>query len=355
MTEKSAIVLDTNFVIENMSELSNLHKKLSENYNVYITEVSIKERISQKYIDLKSKYIEIENFKNKQSNYIIVQLKRTFDERFKSEEKYTIEGYNKEFGDYIIKLNPDNNLFNTVLDRVSKKIAPFSNDKNASDKGLKDTLIWLSMLQYFKDNDKEINIIFITNDKGFLNRIDELQQEFNTVTGKSIEIKNNSHYLVLLGEEKSVAVEEIKPKSELTDIEKQSIRERIEGTINDMCNIENYDYWGNQQTERTFTSNERFDVNYTEKLFDSLKTILDDHIFENQINASSVLSLDDRIEDNYPIPMQALDEVNKLYENIKDKYSEFINPFYSAVCEILNRNYVVKNTYSAYEDEDIPF
>lgn len=354
MAAKSAIVLDTNFVIEYMSELSKLHEKLSENFNVYITDISINERISQKYLDLKSKYKEIEKFKNEYSSYVTIKLKRTLDERFDAEKQSTIDNYNKEFDDCIIKFTPNDEMLNVVMDRVFKKIAPFLDVKGASDKGFKDTLIWLSILQYFKEINDNIDVIFITNDNVFLNSADTLKEEFALVTGKSIEIKNNNFYKTLLGDEKPVDDIVMRPQNELTIIEKQEMRDRIESTIDAICNIETYDYWGNQQIERTFITNEKFDESYMERFFSSLSKELEAHILNKQINASSILSIDDRIEDINPIPMQALDEVNKLYEDLKCKYTGLIIPFYCAASEIMNRNFVIRNITSTTE-EDIPF
>ena len=106
---------------------------------------------------------------------------------------------------------------------------------------------------------------------------------------------------------------------------------------------------------RTFTTNEKFDVDYIKIIFNSLKKDLNNHIFENQISAYSILALDDRIKDINPIPMQVLDAVIELYEDIQYKYPEFIEPFFNAVCEIMNRNYVIEHISQGSEDDEIPF
>ena len=109
MSDKYSIVIDTNFVIENMQGLRELHEKLSENYDVYISEVSINERISQKYIDLKSKYLEIEKYGEKYSVYATIKIKRNFHERFELEKKYTEDAKtyvcksNKRVNDFLIR------------------------------------------------------------------------------------------------------------------------------------------------------------------------------------------------------------------------------------------------------------
>jgi hypothetical protein len=229
------------------------------------------------------------------------------------------------------------------------------NKEKASDKGFKDTLMWLSILQYFKELKEDIIVIFITNDNGFLNNVDELQTEFFDVTGKTIEIKNNNYYEILLGDEKPTNSIEGKVLRKSIDIDKYAIRDRVENTVDAICNNETVDYWGNEQRESTFTTNKKFDVEYIKIIFDSLKKDLCNHIFENQISANSILDLDDRINDINPIPMQALEAVNELYEDIQNKYPEFIEPFFKAVCEIMNRNFVIENMQQNCENDELPF
>ena len=49
---KTAIVLDTNFIIEHIKDIREVHEKLINKFDVYITDISINERISQKYLEL---------------------------------------------------------------------------------------------------------------------------------------------------------------------------------------------------------------------------------------------------------------------------------------------------------------
>lgn len=355
MAKKSAIVLDTNFIIEHISDLHKLHEKLFESNDVYVADISINERISQKYINLKSIYEKIEKFKREYSAYVTIKLKDTFDKRFEMDKQRTLDVYNKEFGNFIIRFCPDEETLKIVMDRVYKKIAPFVNKENASDKGFKDTLIWMSILQYFKELKEDIDVVFITNDNGFLNSIEALQAEFVEVTGKTIEIKDNNYYKILLGDESPPMVKEEEVIHKLLDIDKQAIRDRIEYTIDDICSIDTYDYWGHEQMERTFTTNEKFDVDYIKIMFRSLGINLENHIFESQISAYSILSHDDRIKDINPIPMQALDAAYELYEEILNKYPKFIEPFFNAVCEIMNRNFVAEYISQYSEDDEVPF
>ena len=356
MAGKTIIILDTNFIIEHISDLHELHDKLSEKNDVYVTQISIDERISQKYLELKSKYEKIETFKKEHSAFATIELREPFEKRFDTEKQRTLNGYYKEFGDHIIQFSPDEDVLKTVMERVYIKIAPFLNKDGASDKGFKDTLMWMSILKYFKELEEDIEgVIFITNDNGFRNNVDMLQAEFVTVTGKTIEIKDNNYYKILLGDEGPTVVKEAEGLRKLTAVDKQVIRNRIEDTVNAVCNTMIYDYWENEKWEMTFTTNERFDVDYIKIIFSSLKEELNDHIFENQISAYSIFALDDRINEIYPISMEALDAVNELYEDIQNKYPEYLEQFFNAVCEIMNRNYVSEHIPEDSEDDELPF
>ena len=58
--------------------------------------------------------------------------------------------YEKVFGVNIIPFKEDKATFSCLLERAYAKIAPFSSADNASDKGFKDSLMWLSILDYFQ-------------------------------------------------------------------------------------------------------------------------------------------------------------------------------------------------------------
>ena len=67
------------------------------------------------------------------------------------------------FGDTIIEYSTTADSFKRVIQRANDKLPPFSNDKNASDKGFKDCLLWFSILDYFRCHG-ENEVLFITND-----------------------------------------------------------------------------------------------------------------------------------------------------------------------------------------------
>ncbi|NJD01219.1 MAG: hypothetical protein FIA99_01155 [Ruminiclostridium sp.] len=348
---KTAIVLDTNFIIEHIKDLRKILEKLSKNFDVYVTEISINERISQKYLELKSKYEKIESFQKEYTAYTTIKLKKTFEDRFQADKKYTIKGYEEQFNDKIISFNSSKNVLKDVMDRVYKKIPPFLNTDNASDKGFKDTLLWMSMMDYFKVINENVNVIFISNDKGFMNYVETLQMEFLTITGKKIDIRNNNYYKDLLGETIEVAkVEEIYVK-ELSASDKSELRDRISTTIYNLCNVLQHEEYGEEYWRAAFETNTYFDNKNLLNAFEHMGNVLTDHTLESTIRASVIWGSDFRIKDYDIIPIECMEAAIDLYKTIKFKYNEYMTPFLNAACEIINRNYkelVVSN-------DDLPF
>jgi hypothetical protein len=122
MSDKIAVVIDTNFIINHISDLREVHQKLSESYVVFVTDISIQERLSQKYLELKSRYEKIEKFRNENKDFVTVQIKKPFEERYEFEKAFTQKGYQEEFSNNIIGFNPSKNNLNLIMDRVYKKI-----------------------------------------------------------------------------------------------------------------------------------------------------------------------------------------------------------------------------------------
>ncbi len=345
----NALVFDTNFIIENRGQLKEIVANLNNGeFTVYVTQISIDERIAQRYLELKKKYEKLEAIANECKNIVSIRMKATFEKRFEAEKDFVQKGYFDFFGEHIIPFSSEV-VFPMVLDRVFKKVPPFSPADGASDKGFKDTLIWLSLLEYFKSNG-ENEVVFITNDKGFRNNSDVLCREFKEYTGKTIVIEDNSYYFSLMGVR---AYEAETPKEEYTLPDVNQIRDRIHEVIDLLCYVYSYDPWGNQEWERTFTLNQRVDSDYMEYVFKHLKRDIRDNLFETEIPANKILGLDDRITNGVPIPTWALDDALSLYEEIQHKLPDYLPQFYSAVATIINGNYI--EPQEDVGDFDIPF
>jgi hypothetical protein len=88
MDKKSAFIIDTNFIIENRN-LTEVVNNLSDRFTVYVTQVSIDERISQKYLDLKSKYEKLQKISDDNKSIATIHIITPFERQSENDKKNT--------------------------------------------------------------------------------------------------------------------------------------------------------------------------------------------------------------------------------------------------------------------------
>jgi hypothetical protein len=349
VNDKTAIVIDTNFIIAHIKDLRDVHQKLSESYDVYVTDISIQERLSQRYLELRAKYDKIEKFRSEYANLVNIGLKRTFEEQYDAEARSIRNNYSSLLNNNIIPFAPDADMLKTVMDRVYMKTPPFVSGD--SDRGFKDTLLWLSLLGYFKENGSDA-VGFITNDKGFRNNTDALCKEFNEYTGKAIEIHGNDFYDDFI--KPSDSPNAITPEP-LPDV--SLLRERIQETISALCFGE-YETgsWGEPVWVRTFAVRKKVTAEDIAAMFDKLHGVVAGNLFETDILPTVVFAFDN-IEDTFPMPMSVLQSALHLYEELYSKFQTYLPQFFSATANIFNKNYqeVIKPFEIPDDDDDLPF
>lgn len=356
MPEKKAFVFDTNFIIQNQN-LDEVLDKLEENFSVYTTQVSIDERIAQNCRELKAQFDEAEKCKMKFIHFATISFKKTYEEESEFYQKGMQAKYEKYFGEHIIPFTKDGEMLGSIINRANKRLPPFSAAKDASDKGFKDCLLWLSMLAYFKDNGEDY-VIFVTDDKSaFRNNTEYLQKEFHEVTGKTIEIHPNSYYKELLKQPEKPTQEadsEKKPK-ELPNLD--AFREEVEEAIEGLRGVDWENYFGDPQWSQTFTTSVPFDKDYAKTFFAGLRRDIADHIFEKSVPASKLLDFDGRVIDcDTEIPMQNLEKALRIYQAVLSNYSQYSEQFFEAAAKILNRNYKAPPALPFdVSDDDLPF
>lgn len=351
MSDKKAFVFDTNFIVQN-KKLTDVIDKLKDSYNLYVTQLSIDERIAQQVRERNVVYDEAEKLQQENLNLLSVHFKKSKDE-IKEYVKTGVQRiYSEAFGDTIIEYSTTADSFKRVIQRANDKLPPFSNDKNASDKGFKDCLLWFSILDYFRCHG-ENEVLFITNDQGFLKNKEYLIAEFKKETGKIIEIESNTFYNELI---ESREIVETKPDEtkEITIPNVEAIRDRINTLVEDIRIVEYNNHFGDECWERTFSTSKLLDKDYVQLVFEGLDSAIKKHFLESSIKATEVLEYDNRIENgNIEIPIKALEELKKLYDEIKTRYPKYLDPLFEATAKILNSNYIEPKQL-AWED-DLPF
>lgn len=353
MIEKKAFVFDTNFIIQK-NDLTKVIANLSDRFSVYVTQVSVEERIAQQCRDLKTRYDEIERIKEQNKDIARIIIIKPYTDMENQYRSILQTKYEETFQEKIIPLRRDGEMLSAVFERANKKIPPFLCETNASDKGFKDALIWESMLTYFKENGEQ-EVLFVTDDNGFIKNAQFLCAEFTSVTNKTISIHQNAYYRELL---KPELVEEPKPRLQIPNI--GQLREQVQNVISSICNTEAYNYWGDESIEKTFTTSKTVDTAYIQTVFENLGNIILSHLFETGIPASVVLELDNRITDTeYSIPLSSLEDAVKLYNEILEQYPDYLEQFFSAAANIINQNYkepvIVHNSFEEVDDDELPF
>lgn len=350
MSNEKAFVFDTNFIIQNHNLNEVVDNLINKGFVVYITQVAIDERIAQECLKQKTKYDKIESFQREIQDFATIKIIKPYEDTRKMYHDGMQKKYEALFGKNIIPINKSASAFERVLQRAYMKIPPFIT--SGTDKGFKDSLMWLSVIDFFKSNG-ENEIIFVSNDNGFRENVDFLCAEFEENTGKKIEIKDNSYYKSILDSDV------VKKDSEKTEFipDVSQIREKIRNVITNLCGCEVEDNWGEYEWVRSFTLSQKVDEDYMEVVLNGLKNDITKHIFDEYVSATDIFALDDRVKDgNVSISISELEDAYKLVEEIKKKYPEYLKQFYATAANIFNNNYEAPPiSFEDIDDSDLPF
>ena len=345
---KKAFVFDTNFIVK-YKRMNEVVKKLENDFEFYVPQLSIDERAAQHVRDDLELIDQAEKLQIDRPDLFEIKIKKTKSDL----PSYWKNRLQRSYSKYIKNIIPytlSEDVFRRVLGRANAKTPPFSNAKGASDKGFKECILWLSLLEFFKLNG-ENEVVFLTNDSCFNNNSDYFESEFKEATDKTIEIKSSSYYDELCKplEKKEKVVEPVIPNLD-------TLRDKIEDTIDSLRGVGYCNDYGDSCWEETFTVNKLMDKEYICGIFSSLNRKLKEHMFEKDIPAATVFELDNRIENgNMEIPINRLEEALKLYNEISEHYPDYIDQFYEAVAKILNRNIQYSTMPYIINDDDLPF
>ncbi len=343
--EKTAFVFDTNFILQNQ-KLNEVIKKIDKKYVPYVTQVSIEERKAQQCNDKKKAYERIKESLNQINTLVTLKDTKSLENELKKFKDQVQQVYEKFFEGTIIKYDISSDNFKSILQRAFDKVPPFNDSDNASDKGFKDTVMWLSIMNFFKYNG-ENEVVFLTDDKGFINKTENLTKEFEEYTGKKIKIKNNSSFETLFENKKQK--ESVLPKL-IPNIE--NIREQLRDLLDRICWITEYNYYGDEEYYRSFLTCVRFDEAYIKAVLDNLDSIIQEHIFSDGIPASVILERDNRIYNDKKIDIISIEKLNKLYKEIVVNYPEHTSAFVNTITERLNENF---EDLEILTDTEVPF
>lgn len=202
MAEKIAIVVDTNilrkgdreeekldeFSIDLYDETLDLieRNELNELVNIFIPEIVLLELKTHKIKKLKSRIDNLFSCSKETENIEGIEINLSI------KKKHAKEIIEKTFKDklkniYTIDLPKDkNSMNNQVFDMFVSRLPPF--DNSDSDRGYKDCIILLSMIDFAKENNFDQFILF-TDDNVFLKHKEKISEYFAKKSKKKLFIE----------------------------------------------------------------------------------------------------------------------------------------------------------------------
>lgn len=352
MDKKIKIILDSNHIYKLSS---NRLISMIDNYNklgdTYIPEVVIDELV-QRDID----YIEEVNFYKNKSVVInnSIETKKIEDQLIGEIRLY----YSNLFNNKVIKLSSIQ--IDQMYNRALVKKPPFIEDKNASDKGFKDSLIWVSILEDSHTNFDEV--IFLSSDNSFIDNKDALEKEFFNI--HDLEIS----FLRQLENKRKIKTPTISPDEKEDDYLKtiedfkklESLRENLDRLLDRIVNVRIYNDFGEYYKEQRFSLFEKLEDIPLEKLMDNLNNLVRANIMRNTVSPSEFLNtfgdifLFDEKED---INTQDINDLNNLLYRANFDLAEYSESIVKAIIEYINNNTFESdgNPFSTIRDDELPF
>ena len=352
---KNVVIVDTNFLVNNTGNIKEIVKELQEKeIEVYVPELVKEEFINIQLRKLEEAYSKLENLKNLQK---IIDLKY----RKKEVTRKMVEGiynniFEENFKNKIIVYNKEG-MLDRVLERNKYKKPPFYNENNSSDKGFKDTIILLTIIDFISSFGDDAIFYFITSDNGFIKYKNEIEKEIFDKCAKNITIvegkdKNKVYKELNIVEEKSNQEEKTENIFSKEEINIEEIRKRINELMDIFIWTTSFDYYGNLQDERRFEISNYINNEKTEKFLNSIDGIIEDNIFRNEILVETFFETDEWVFSKNSIDVDTMKEISELYKKVKDtKYKE---AFINYISQRINEN-KVNNMFTVEYNDDLPF
>lgn len=350
------IILDTNFLVANTGKINEIIPKLEKNnYHVYVPKMVQEEYINIQLRKIKELYKKIENIKN---NNEFLNLKYENEEKVL---KWNENGYNRSFKDYfgnnIIEYER-NNILDNVLARNRYKEPPFYDEPNSSDKGFKDTIIWLSIKEFInKYENDETFFYYITSDNGFIKYKDSLEKEIENKHFEIVDIKDANKLYSKFSIEVAENQEEIEGNifdSISNELNLDEAREKINNLMWEFNNYVNVDYYGNENVENRYIIKKLISYNETEIFLNHISRVIKDNFFRKTINPESIFPIECEVYSNgAEINLDTLRDIDGLYHQVSK--TEYKKAFIQFIMQKINENKVNEVTFINAEDDDLPF
>jgi len=362
MADKSdhIIVFDTNYVLSNYRSLTDTISKIRKyGYKTYIPEICVdeikyqrKKEVIDKYIEIRKllddgivhKYLSIKDYSN------IDKAKKNCDEN--------VDGFiENTFSKNRIRITNYEKYLKDTIARAGFKTAPFNNEQGSSDKGFKDTLIWLSIMDFAKSSKLEYQFTLISNDNVFIKYKSLLIDEFFKFTERNITIcpaKNENDILLSLG-----LIENKVVTTNIFENESRDLSNKFIQKINEDINVMVQTYIESPFTNLPGNWYKNFEIDEmldSEKTTDFLKVLEKEisgkYAFHIEVGLSNVFRLIGiNCVDKYKVKKEILDRVIVGYNSVAIQMATYAPAYVELVMSRINENY----SKIIIDPNDLPF
>lgn len=367
MKAKVKIVVDTNYIYTmDTNRLSRAIDNMNKIGDVYIPKVALDELVQRDIQSIR----DIHNNLNKTGSISeIVQIKNIGKKEINKVREY----YINLFDNNIIELSTVK--INEMYTRALIKKPPFMKKKGSSDKGFKDSLLWLSVLE--DDHSEYDEIIILTNDNGFIDSKNDLQNEFKNKHDIHISFMREFNKLSEVDKKSSDNSETdseniIESNNQLKIVEDfkqlEIYRDRLDTVLYNITTAREYNAYGDYYEYPRFKISTKIDFLPLEKLLDNLKIVTKQNMMNTYISPHEFLSIFKEVSPFEEAEDIKTEDVVELYSLLVDVYLELNEYSKSIVKAIID--YLFTKTYSFdsnssssvglegidnIEDDDLPF
>lgn len=327
------IVFDSDFIIANKKKISNILDDFKD-YECYISDVSVKE---VSYINAIEKLDIIENIQSKISYY--EKLGIVFNknnEKMKNQIISMTSSYLENiFKKKIVPYNSHD--LDILMSRAFNKIPPFGK----SDKGFKDSVIILDLINFIKLNDVK-QLYLVTNDSDFINN-NKIEEEIKTETKcnfKIIDGKNIDKLYNYFNIGNSKKIEELSESlGKDIDIDIRQFRDDLKNICFDMFHYSEYIPYQGEYTYNNFKVHEGFSKKQILDFLKKLDENINNNIFNSTLTISNFFDDQTRFYDEIDINIEIFEKLNNIYLKIQDN-NKYVDSLVNLLQYKFNEMYV---------------
>ena len=359
---KKAIYLDTNFIIAKQSEstITIVEELRRKGFDVFVTQMVIEEVKANNRREIAKKIDALKLISKSKLCKLYFPLEEAIsfinlEEIYHTSDKRCDVFFHALFKDCIINNLDTEDLLSNLIERDMKKAPPFADGD--SDKGWKDTIIWLAIMGFSSKNRYE-DYYFITDD-GFNKKSAQMAIEFRDAVGKDIvfvsfkDEKLMFRTLGIIEAEKQTLIDGAPfTQAEISPLSKDDVS-RIKNAIHNFATTDvEYNEFGDTYRRNVFEFYEYVSKHQIEEFLDALSNDaylftffdfvdIDGYFTKLNINAKTVNA----------IPLDSFNDMVDCWIDIKSNHQEYKEQFLAKIKQDFDSMFIEKEPGT----DDLPF